>query len=155
MTSGLQSDRIRQTILFGLFFLSGVAALIYQTAWHRRLGLFAGADTIAAALVVGAFLLGLGIGSLAAGLYADRLSRRAALIAFAICEVGIALFAVLSPWLYYDVIYRELLPLAESRGVIFAYEKRPHADGWQAAVRVAAEEAVQQLRAVMPGRNDQ
>jgi spermidine synthase len=120
MTSRLQSDRIRQTILFGLFFLSGAAALIYQTAWHRLLGLFAGADTIAAALVVGAFLLGLGIGSLAAGLYADRLSRRAALIAFAICEVGIAVFAVLSPWLYYDVIYRGLLPLAESRGVIFA-----------------------------------
>jgi spermidine synthase len=120
MTSGLQSDRVRQTTLFGLFFLSGAAALIYQTAWHRLLGLFAGADTIAAALVVGAFLLGLGIGSLAAGLYADRLSRRASLIAFAICEVGIAVFAVLSPWLYYDVIYRELLPLAESRGVIFA-----------------------------------
>ena len=120
MTSRLQSDRVRQTILFGLFFLSGAAALIYQTAWHRLLGLFAGADTIAAALVVGAFLLGLGIGSLAAGLYADRLSRRAALIAFAICEVGIAVFAVLSPWLYYDVIYRGLLPLAESRGVIFA-----------------------------------
>ncbi|MDP3241973.1 MAG: hypothetical protein Q8M69_16235, partial [Reyranella sp.] len=120
MKSGLQSDRVRQGTLFGLFFLSGAAALIYQTAWHRLLGLFAGADTIAAALVVGAFLLGLGIGSLAAGLYADRLSRRAALIAFAICEVGIAVFAVLSPWLYYDVIYRELLPLAESRGVIFA-----------------------------------
>ncbi len=120
MISRLQPDRVRQTTLFGLFFLSGAAALIYQTAWHRLLGLFAGADTIAAALVVGAFLLGLGIGSLAAGLYADRLSRRAALIAFAACEVGIALFAVLSPWLYYDVIYRELLPLAESRGVIFA-----------------------------------
>ena len=120
MTSALQSDRIRQYVLFGLFFLSGAAALIYQTAWHRLLGLFAGADTIAAALVVGAFLLGLGIGSLAAGLYADRLSRRASLIAFAICEVGIAVFAVLSPWLYYDVIYREFLPLAASRGVIFA-----------------------------------
>ena len=25
-----------------------------------------------------------------------------------------------SPWLYYDVIYRELLPLSASRGVIFA-----------------------------------
>jgi spermidine synthase len=120
MTSAPPSDRVRQTTLFGLFFLSGAAALIYQTAWHRLLGLFAGADTIAAALVVGAFLLGLGIGSLAAGLYADRLSRRAALIAFAICEVGIAAFAVLSPWLYYDVIYKGLLPLAESRGVIFA-----------------------------------
>ena len=108
-----------QPVLFGLFFLSGMAALIYQTAWHRLLGLFAGADSIAASLVVGAFLLGLGVGSLAAGVYADRLSRRAALIAFALCEVGIAVFAALSPWLYYDVIYRELLPISSSRAVVF------------------------------------
>ena len=120
MTGAVQADRVRRSVLFGLFFLSGAAALIYQTAWHRLLGLFAGADTIAAALVVGAFLLGLGIGSLVAGLLADRLSRRAALLAFALCEVGIAAFAVASPWLYYDVIYRELLPLSASRGVIFA-----------------------------------
>jgi spermidine synthase len=117
---GSKADRLRRSVLFGLFFLSGAAALIYQTAWHRLLGLFAGADTIAAALVVGAFLLGLGIGSLVAGVWADRLSRRAALTGFALCEVGIALFAVLSPWLYYDIIYRELLPIASSRTVIFA-----------------------------------
>src|SRR5688500_7949663 len=120
MTGAVQADRVRRSVLFGLFFLSGAAALVYQTAWHRLLGLFAGADTIAAALVVGACLLGLGIGSLVAGLFADRLSRRAALLAFALCEVGIAAFAVASPWLYYDVIYRELLPLSASRGVIFA-----------------------------------
>jgi spermidine synthase len=120
MAGALHSDRVRRSVLFGLFFLSGGAALIYQTAWHRLLGLFAGADTIAAALVVGAFLLGLGIGSLVGGLLADRLSRRGALLAFALCEIGIAVFALASPWLYYDVIYRELLPLAASRGVIFA-----------------------------------
>jgi spermidine synthase len=120
MTSEPQSDALRRPALFVLFFLSGAAALIYQTAWHRLLGLFAGADTIAAALIVGAFLLGLGIGSLVAGFYADRLSRRASLVAFAICEVGIAAFALISPWLYYDVIYRDLLPLSSSRAVIFA-----------------------------------
>src|ERR687892_244937 len=76
MTGAVQADRVRRSVLFGLFFLSGAAALVYQTAWHRLLGLFAGADTIAAALVVGAFLLGLGIGSLVAGLLADHLSRR-------------------------------------------------------------------------------
>lgn len=41
-----------------------------------------------------------------------------------------------------------------SRGVIFAYNTRPHdaktACGWQEAVRAAAEEAVQQLRAETP-----
>jgi spermidine synthase len=114
------SDRTLRSALFALFFLSGLAALIYQTAWQRLLGLFAGADTIATALVVGAFLLGLGIGSFVAGLWADGLSRRAALIGFAVCEIGIALFAVLSPWLYYDVIYRELLPLSSSRAVLFS-----------------------------------
>ena len=113
-------DRTLRSALFALFFLSGSAALIYQTAWQRLLGLFAGADTIATALVVGAFLLGLGIGSFVAGLWADGLSRRAALIGFAVCEIGIALFAVLSPWLYYDVIYRELLPLSSSRAVLFS-----------------------------------
>src|SRR4029453_14811283 len=115
MTGASQADRVRRCALFGLFFLSGAAALIYQTAWHRLLGLFAGADTIAAALVVGAFLLGLGAGSLGARLHAARLSRRAALIAFPLCEVGIAVFALASPWLYYDVIYRNLLPVSASR----------------------------------------
>ena len=73
-----------------LFFLSGVSALIYQAAWQRVLGLFAGSDTVAASLVVGAFLLGLGLGSLAAALVADRLSPRQALVGFAACELVIA-----------------------------------------------------------------
>ncbi len=37
-----------------------------------------------------------------------------------------------------------------SRGVIFAYNQRPSSDGWQDAVRSAAEEAVQQLRDATP-----
>ncbi len=120
MKQGWGANRAARAGLFGLFFLSGAAALVYQTAWHRLLALFAGADTIAAALVVGAFLLGLGIGSLAAGLVADRLTRRGALLAFAACEVGIAAFAVASPWLYHDVVYGQLLPLSDSRAAIFA-----------------------------------
>ena len=119
MRTRVSSESLRYPLLFVLFFISGFAALVYQTAWHRLLGLFAGADTIAASLVVGAFLLGLGIGSLVGGLVADRLSRRTALLAFAVCEVGIAIFAVISPWLYYDVLYRHLLPISSSSGVIF------------------------------------
>ena len=62
------------------FFASGFAALLYQVIWQRMLGLFAGSDAVTAALVVGAFLAGLGLGSLLAGFVADRLNpRRAAL----------------------------------------------------------------------------
>ncbi|QQS10631.1 MAG: spermidine synthase [Rhodospirillales bacterium] len=113
-------DRNRFVTLALLFFISGASALVYQTAWHRMLGLFAGADSISAALVVGAFLLGLGLGSLAAGLRADALGRRRALLLFAVCEIGIAVFAALSPWLFHDVVHARLAPLAESRLAVFA-----------------------------------
>lgn len=106
-------------LLLALFFLSGFSALVYQTAWHRILGLFGGADSVSAAIVVGAFLLGLGVGSLVAGLYADRLSRRRALALFAACELGIAAFAALSPWLFHDIVYGRLAALAASRVTVF------------------------------------
>ena len=44
-------------LLCAVFFLSGFSALVYQTAWQRMLGLFAGSDAVAATLVVGAALL--------------------------------------------------------------------------------------------------
>src|SRR4028119_1362836 len=45
------------------FFCSGFAALLCQIVWQRMLGIFAGSDSISAALVVGAFLGGLGVGA--------------------------------------------------------------------------------------------
>ena len=107
----------QSNILGALFFLSGVSALIYQTAWQRVLGLFAGSDTVAAALVVGAFLLGLGLGSLAAAYLADRLSPRGALAGFALCEVLIAVYAGSSPGWMHALL---LGPLAGLAGYGFA-----------------------------------
>src|SRR5262245_26561546 len=66
------------TLLFGLFFLSGFSALAYQTAWQRMLGAFAGSDSVATTIIVGAFLFGLGIGSLIGASFADRLALRGA-----------------------------------------------------------------------------
>jgi spermidine synthase len=56
------------------FFCSGFGALLCQIVWQRMLGIFAGSDTVSAALVVGAFLLGLGLGSLLGAKVADRLA---------------------------------------------------------------------------------
>lgn len=108
------------TWLFGLFFASGLSALTYQTAWQRMLGLFGGSDTVSATIVVAAFLLGLGIGSLAGSWIADRLSDRRAIVAFAVCEVGIAGFAALSKLAFYDVVFERLTGLAASRPLVFA-----------------------------------
>jgi spermidine synthase len=99
-------------LLFGLFFLSGFSALAYQTAWQRMLGAFAGSDSVAATIIVGAFLFGLGIGSLIGASFADRLSLRGALRAFAFCEIGVGVFACFSRTVFYDFFLDALASLA-------------------------------------------
>ncbi|WP_291296029.1 fused MFS/spermidine synthase [Elioraea sp.] len=102
------------------FFASGFAALLYQVIWQRMLGLFAGSDAVTAALVVGAFLAGLGLGSLLAGFIADKLNPRRAAWAFIGCEVGIALFALASRPFFYDVVVERLGPMMTEGWQIFA-----------------------------------
>jgi predicted membrane-bound spermidine synthase len=107
-------------VLSAGFFASGFAALLYQVIWQRMLGLFAGSDAVTAALVVGAFLAGLGLGSLLAGFVADRLDPRRAAWAFIGCEVGIALFALASRTFFYDVVIDRLGPLMTEGWQVFA-----------------------------------
>lgn len=106
--------------LCAAFFLSGFAALVDQIVWQRMLGLFAGSDAVTAALVVGAFLLGLGLGSLFAGAVTDRLGTGAALIGFVLCELGIGAFALLSRPFLYDFVVQVIGPLVVNRWGIFA-----------------------------------
>ena len=84
------------SLIYLAFFGSGFAALLYQVTWQRLLALFAGSDVVSGAIVVSAFLAGLGLGSLAGGLVADRLRRRQALAVFAVCNLLIGLFGFAS-----------------------------------------------------------
>lgn len=119
------SDTATFALLTASFFVSGFAALLYQVVWQRMLGIFAGSDAVTAALVVGAFLLGIGLGSLAATGLADRLSARQAALAFAGCEIAIALFAIASKPFLYDLLALRLGPALSgpvlgSQAAIFA-----------------------------------
>jgi spermidine synthase len=107
-----QQFRSVLVLLLGLFFLSGFSALAYQTVWQRMLGAFAGSDSVATTIIVGAFLFGLGIGSLIGAFFADRLSLRGALRAFAFCEIGVGVFACFSRTVFYDLFLGELASLA-------------------------------------------
>ena len=79
-----------------LFVVSGAAALIYQVCWQRMLFEGFGVDIESVTIIVSAFMLGLGLGSLAGGELADRYPRR--LIAlFAIIELCTAAFGFCSP----------------------------------------------------------
>ena len=102
------------------FFFSGCAALLCQIIWQRMLGIFAGSDTVSASLVVGAFLSGLGLGSIIGARLADRLPPPRALLAFALCEGGIALCALASKFFLYDLIAIGLADSVTAPAAIFA-----------------------------------
>jgi spermidine synthase len=87
------------------FLLSGAAALVYQVAWQRILALHSGVGIYSVALIVAAFMAGLGLGSHLGGTWSVRVSPVAALRTFAVVEIAIGLFGAGSPWLYYDWLY--------------------------------------------------
>jgi spermidine synthase len=94
-----------------VFFVSGFAALLYQVIWQRMLAVFSGADVHSATLIVTAFMGGLGIGNLAGGHVADRVSPRTSLLLFAAAELVVALFGFFSASLYYGYLYQRLGPI--------------------------------------------
>lgn len=84
---------------FGLmFFVSGMAALVYQVLFAKELALVFGSTATATFTVLATFLGGMAIGSLVGGIFAHRLQRP--LLAYAGVEVGIAVYCVLTPLLF-------------------------------------------------------
>jgi MFS family permease len=85
------------------FCLSGASALIYQVCWQRMLTLHSGVGVYSVALMVAAFMAGLGSGSYVGGILSKQMTRRRALTAFALLELTIGLFGMVSARLYYDL----------------------------------------------------
>jgi spermidine synthase len=113
-----------RAICGAVFFGSGLAALMYQVIWQRILAIFSGADVFSVTIIVAAFMAGLGLGSLAGGQIADRVTARTSLILFGLAELLIAAFGAVSAGVYYDLLYARLgaadLTPAATAAVIFA-----------------------------------
>ncbi|MFT3907483.1 MAG: fused MFS/spermidine synthase [Steroidobacteraceae bacterium] len=75
------------------FTLSGVAALIYQTAWTRQFALVFGTSELAVATVLAAYMGGLALGARLAALYLPRIRRPVRW--YALLELGIGAAAAL------------------------------------------------------------
>lgn len=74
-------------------------------AWQRLLALATGVGPYSIALIVTAFMAGLGLGSHAGGRLSARLTPQQALLAFALVELAVAGFGAGSGPLYYDLLY--------------------------------------------------
>jgi spermidine synthase len=77
------------------FFLSGFAALVYQTAWLRQFSVVFGTSELAVATVLAAYMAGLALGATAAGKLLHRVKRP--VLWYGALEAGIALGALLVP----------------------------------------------------------
>ncbi len=109
-TAGFFDPRL--LILYGLFFSSGVAALVYEVMWMRSFSLVFGSTTEAASAVLAAFFGGLAVGSLWGAKLAAK--RSAALWRYGIAEIVIAAGALLvDVWiLWFRNLYPEIYGLA-------------------------------------------
>lgn len=85
-----------------VFLLSGAAALIYQVAWERVLYVIFGVNSEAITVLVTAFLLGLGVGSITGGWISKR-PECSHLLWFAAAEFCVAVFGAISIPFYHAV----------------------------------------------------
>ncbi len=90
-----------RSMIFFLFFISGFAALQYQIVWQRALFAIYGTNVESVTVVVSAFMLGLGLGSLAGG-YVSTLGIPLVPV-FGAAELGTAAFGFVSLRLFNHV----------------------------------------------------
>jgi spermidine synthase len=92
----------RTKILCALFFCSGFPALIYQLTWQRELFRIFGVNSESVTIVVTAFMLGLGLGSLAGGWLSKR-QGVSLLPLLAAIELATAAFGIVSLGLFEQI----------------------------------------------------
>jgi len=108
-------------LVYGIFFLSGAAALMYEVVWVRSLSLIFGGTHLAVTTVLSVFMGGLALGSFLIGKRVDTIKNP--LKFYGLLEIGIAIFAVLFIILLkiYPAIYIFLVEGKESSSFYLAF----------------------------------
>ena len=98
----LQERPLLTFLVFGLFFLSGAFALVYEVSWVRALKLEFGSTTLAVSAVLTVFMGGLALGSWLSGKRVDRIVNP--LTIYGGIELCLATYALLTPLLFQKVL---------------------------------------------------
>ncbi|MFA6924328.1 MAG: fused MFS/spermidine synthase, partial [Bacteroidales bacterium] len=86
-------NKLKNKIIFTIFFFSGISGLIYETVWLRILSRILGCTVYATSIVISAFMLGLALGSYYIGRRADKFKR--IIRAYATLEIFVGITAFL------------------------------------------------------------
>jgi spermidine synthase len=107
-------------LVYGLFFVSGATALIYEVVWARMLTQIFGNTTHAIATVLSAFMGGLALGSYVLGRLAD--TGRNPFLIYGLLEGGIGIYGLVIPTLFAltQQAYSRLYGLAEASFTVFS-----------------------------------
>jgi len=81
-------------IILMVFFVSGMASLIYEITWIRPISMIYQSTIYVIAIILTSFMFGLAIGGYIAGKYADKIKHP--LRAYAFIEIGIGLYGLFS-----------------------------------------------------------
>lgn len=96
------SERLGNNYLvLAFFFLTGLTGLAYELVWIRLLILSFGSTQFAITTVLATFMAGLALGSIIFGRVVDRYPFP--LRVYAVIEVLLGIYCVLSPWVFYLV----------------------------------------------------
>lgn len=88
---------LRFLLLLVCFFVSGFAALLYQTAWTREFAFLFGTSELAVVAVLAAYMGGLALGAAVAARVVRRMTRP--VLAYGLLELGIAVGALCVPFM--------------------------------------------------------
>jgi spermidine synthase len=100
--SDIAASSFPRAVLFPVFVLSGISALIYQIVWQRMLLMIYGSNVESVAMVVSAFLMGLGIGSLLGGWLSEH-EKLPLVLCFSAAELGIGAYGLVSVDLFHRI----------------------------------------------------
>jgi spermidine synthase len=103
-------------LLYILFFVTGAAGMVFETAFARQLQLIFGSTLSSVSVVVAVFFGGMALGAALLGRYADRYSP---VRLYGILEIGAAAWALLAVLLVPQVraVYSHVRPLIPHSGI--------------------------------------
>ncbi|NCN22523.1 spermidine synthase, partial [Candidatus Falkowbacteria bacterium] len=101
-------------IILILFFFSGLASLIYEVIWARKLGLVFGTTSYAISTILAVFMAGLALGSFLFGRVVDKLKEpKNFLFLIGLLGIGEGTYAIFTPSIFKLIEKLQLILVGE------------------------------------------
>jgi spermidine synthase len=109
-----QLDPRRIPLVLGIFFLTGLSALLLETGWNRFFYVLSGTNVYSLSVVLAGFLSGIGLGSLLLRRWIDRICDPLATVAWLYAAIGLGGVLVFRSAGLFERLYLWIFTTSES-----------------------------------------